>query len=270
MPLAKQVAAAIGELTRGLRTLRHPARGSRPRPRRNPSINTVRSFTRSVAAEPRGASGSAEVDHQRPRAATRGKQRGEVAIRGYHHFLLDSGAIEYLRIRGRKQSMTGDVPGLVAGGDQCSTSRGDKTLCHQAGRLAWGGHETSSCLRRPSRHMGAILVPRCVDGASELSDREPGQVFGVENRSTMFFVSGGSAVTPGRNCTGTSVAFAGHAAYPDLLNEVLGEEVIHVSCSSSAAGWTPRRTPTCWPDTRGICTRSVIASASRWALTHPR
>ena len=38
-----------------------------------------------------------------------------------------------------------------------------------------------------------------------------------------------SAVTPGRNVTGTSVAFAGQAAYAQLLNEVLGEQGIQVS-----------------------------------------
>lgn len=42
-------------------------------------------------------------------------------------------------------------------------------------------------------------------------------------------VNGGSAVTPGRNVTGTSVAFAGQAAYAQLLNEALGEEGIQVS-----------------------------------------
>ncbi len=48
-------------------------------------------------------------------------------------------------------------------------------------------------------------------------------------RGTILFVNGGSAVTPGRNVTGTSVAFAGQAAYAQLLNEVLGEEGIQVS-----------------------------------------
>ena len=33
---------------------------------------------------------------------------------------------------------------------------------------------------------------------------------------------------PGRNVTGTSVAFAGQAAYAQLLHEVLGEEGIYV------------------------------------------
>ena len=50
-----------------------------------------------------------------------------------------------------------------------------------------------------------------------------------ENRGPILFVNGGSAVTPGRNVTGTSVAFAGQAAYAQLLNEVLGEEGIQVS-----------------------------------------
>ncbi|GAB3550649.1 SDR family NAD(P)-dependent oxidoreductase [Arthrobacter tumbae] len=57
----------------------------------------------------------------------------------------------------------------------------------------------------------------------------PGMRFLGENRGTILFVNGGSAVKPGRNVTGTSVAFAGQAAYAELLNEVLGEEGIQVS-----------------------------------------
>ena len=37
----------------------------------------------------------------------------------------------------------------------------------------------------------------------------PGMRFLGENRGSILFVNGGSAVTPGRNVTGTSVAFAG-------------------------------------------------------------
>jgi len=57
----------------------------------------------------------------------------------------------------------------------------------------------------------------------------PGMRFLGKNRGTILFVNGGSAVQPGRNVTGTSVAFAGQAAYAQLLNEVLGEEGIQVS-----------------------------------------
>ncbi|MCC3276282.1 MULTISPECIES: SDR family NAD(P)-dependent oxidoreductase [unclassified Arthrobacter] len=57
----------------------------------------------------------------------------------------------------------------------------------------------------------------------------PGMRFLGGNRGTILFVNGGSAVKPGRGVTGTSVAFAGQAAYAQLLNEVLGEEGIHVS-----------------------------------------
>ncbi len=56
----------------------------------------------------------------------------------------------------------------------------------------------------------------------------PGMRFLGENRGTILFVNGGSAVKPGRNVTGTSVAFAGQAAYAQLLHEVLGEEGIYV------------------------------------------
>ncbi|WP_338145264.1 SDR family NAD(P)-dependent oxidoreductase [Cryobacterium suzukii] len=57
----------------------------------------------------------------------------------------------------------------------------------------------------------------------------PGMRFLGANRGTILFVNGGSAVTPGRNVTGTSIAFAGQAAYAQLLNEALGEEGIQVS-----------------------------------------
>jgi NADP-dependent 3-hydroxy acid dehydrogenase YdfG len=48
-------------------------------------------------------------------------------------------------------------------------------------------------------------------------------------RGTVLFVNGGSAVNPGPNVTGTSVAFAGQAAYAQLLHQTLGDEGIHVS-----------------------------------------
>ncbi|VXB82842.1 SDR family NAD(P)-dependent oxidoreductase [Nocardioides sp. AX2bis] len=56
----------------------------------------------------------------------------------------------------------------------------------------------------------------------------PGMRFLGENRGTILFVNGGSAVKPGRAVTGTSVAFAGQAAYAQLLHEELKEEGIHV------------------------------------------
>ncbi|RLV49771.1 SDR family NAD(P)-dependent oxidoreductase [Nocardioides mangrovicus] len=57
----------------------------------------------------------------------------------------------------------------------------------------------------------------------------PGMRFLGQDRGTILFVNGGSAVKPGRAVTGTSVAFAGQAAYAELLHEVLGEEGIAVS-----------------------------------------
>ena len=57
----------------------------------------------------------------------------------------------------------------------------------------------------------------------------PGMRFLGENMGTILFVNGGSAVKPGRNVTGTSIAFAGQAAYVELLHEVLAEEGIHVA-----------------------------------------
>ncbi len=57
----------------------------------------------------------------------------------------------------------------------------------------------------------------------------PGMRFLPEGSNpSILFVNGGSAVKPGRNVTGTSVAFAGQAAYAQLLHEVLGEEGIFV------------------------------------------
>lgn len=57
----------------------------------------------------------------------------------------------------------------------------------------------------------------------------PGMRFLGEGRGTLLFVNGGSAVTPGRAVTGTSVAFAGQAAYLQLLHDELREEGIHVA-----------------------------------------
>jgi NAD(P)-dependent dehydrogenase (short-subunit alcohol dehydrogenase family) len=57
----------------------------------------------------------------------------------------------------------------------------------------------------------------------------PGMRFLGENRGTILFVNGGTAVKPRPHLTGTSVAFAGLAAYAQLLHEVLGEEGIHVA-----------------------------------------
>ena len=57
----------------------------------------------------------------------------------------------------------------------------------------------------------------------------PGMRFLGGNCGTILFVNGGSAIRPSRRVTGTSVAFAGQAAYAQLLHEVLGEEGIHVS-----------------------------------------
>ena len=57
----------------------------------------------------------------------------------------------------------------------------------------------------------------------------PGMRQHGKNRGTILFINGGSAVTPGPMVTGTSIAFAGQAAYAQLLHDVLGEEGIQVS-----------------------------------------
>ncbi len=57
----------------------------------------------------------------------------------------------------------------------------------------------------------------------------PGMRFLGKDRGSILFVNGGSALKPGRAVTGTSIAFAGQAAYAELLHEVLGEEGIHVA-----------------------------------------
>ena len=47
-------------------------------------------------------------------------------------------------------------------------------------------------------------------------------------RGTVVLVNGGSAVRPGPNVTGTSVAFAAESAYGRLLHDALAPEGIHV------------------------------------------
>lgn len=70
----------------------------------------------------------------------------------------------------------------------------------------------------------AAAVHQVVPGMRFLGAGPDGRQLG-----TILFVNGGSAVKPGRSVTGTSVAFAGQAAYAQLLNEALGEEGIQVS-----------------------------------------
>lgn len=57
----------------------------------------------------------------------------------------------------------------------------------------------------------------------------PGMRFLGNDRGTILFVNGGTAVTPRAHLAGTSIAFAGQAAYAQMLNEVLGAEGIQVS-----------------------------------------
>lgn len=57
----------------------------------------------------------------------------------------------------------------------------------------------------------------------------PGMRFLGENRGTILFVNGGTALVPRAHLAGTSIAFAGETAYAQLLHETLGEEGIHVA-----------------------------------------
>jgi NADP-dependent 3-hydroxy acid dehydrogenase YdfG len=74
----------------------------------------------------------------------------------------------------------------------------------------------------------------------------PGMRFLGKNKGTILFVNGGSAVKPGRTVTGTSIAFAGQAAYAQLLNEELAEEGIQVSqliIGGAIDGKDPKKSP---------------------------
>jgi NADP-dependent 3-hydroxy acid dehydrogenase YdfG len=74
----------------------------------------------------------------------------------------------------------------------------------------------------------------------------PGMRFLGENKGTILFVNGGSAVKPGRTVTGTSIAFAGQAAYAQLLNEELAGEGIQVSqliIGGAIDGKDPKKSP---------------------------
>ncbi|WP_238981304.1 SDR family NAD(P)-dependent oxidoreductase [Williamsia herbipolensis] len=74
----------------------------------------------------------------------------------------------------------------------------------------------------------------------------PGMRFLGENTGTILFVNGGSAVKPGRAVTGTSIAFAGQAAYAQLLHEELKPEGIHVSqliIGGAISADDPRKSP---------------------------
>jgi short-subunit dehydrogenase len=56
----------------------------------------------------------------------------------------------------------------------------------------------------------------------------PGMRF-LPDGGSILFINGGSAVKPGAAVTGTSIAFAGQAAYAQLLHDELGEQGIHVA-----------------------------------------
>ncbi|MCJ0892447.1 SDR family NAD(P)-dependent oxidoreductase [Rhodococcus sp. ARC_M5] len=74
----------------------------------------------------------------------------------------------------------------------------------------------------------------------------PGMRFLGKDKGTILFVNGGSAVKPGRTVTGTSIAFAGQAAYAQLLNEELAEEGIQVSqliIGGAIDGSDPKKSP---------------------------
>ena len=74
----------------------------------------------------------------------------------------------------------------------------------------------------------------------------PGMRFLGKNKGTILFVNGGSAVKPGRTVTGTSIAFAGQAAYAQLLNEELAAEGIQVSqliIGGAIDGRDPKKSP---------------------------
>ncbi|CAH0258047.1 SDR family NAD(P)-dependent oxidoreductase [Rhodococcoides fascians] len=74
----------------------------------------------------------------------------------------------------------------------------------------------------------------------------PGMRFLGKNKGTILFVNGGSAVKPGRTVTGTSIAFAGQAAYAQLLNEELAAEGIQVSqliIGGAIDGTDPKKSP---------------------------
>jgi hypothetical protein len=80
-------------------------------------------------------------------------------------------------------------------------------------------------------------------------------------------------VRPGKNVTGTSVAFAGLSAYAQLLNEVLTDEGIQVPqliIPGAMVEGDRSRGRTSWPGTCETCTPGETASAFRWtAATEP-
>ena len=57
----------------------------------------------------------------------------------------------------------------------------------------------------------------------------PGMRFLGQGRGTILFVNGGTALVPRAHLAGTSIAFAGQAAYAQLLHDTLGEQGIQVS-----------------------------------------
>lgn len=70
-------------------------------------------------------------------------------------------------------------------------------------------------------------------------------------RGTILLVNGGSAVRPGPNVTGTSVAFAAESAYGQLLHDAFAPENIHVAqliIPRGIGGGEPSHEPTALAD----------------------
>jgi Short-chain dehydrogenases of various substrate specificities len=69
---------------------------------------------------------------------------------------------------------------------------------------------------------------------------------------TILFINGASAVRPGPNVTGTSVAFAGESAYAQLLHDALAPQNIHVAqliIPQGIGGGDPSHEPAALADT---------------------
>jgi short-subunit dehydrogenase len=87
-----------------------------------------------------------------------------------------------------------------------------------------------------------------------------------DDRGTILFVNGGTAVTPRAHLAGTSIAFAGQAAYAQMLNEILGAEGIQVSQLVIPGAIVPgeKKDPRSWPTCCGTSISSGTASVCRW------
>ena len=108
--------------------------------------------------------------------------------------------------------------------------------------------------------------------ADVLTEQEPTVAAFVATGRSNKEVAADDAVRPNPGVAGTSVAFAGEAAYAQLLHQDLAADGIHVAqliVPGSIVAGHPRKDPGCSPSGCGACTRIVQSSGTSLTTSTP-